>query len=436
MRFPGNLRTPGRTLALAIAAVTALSACAGQGQGDGDAKGSGGTVTLKFWNGFTGPDRKAVETIVQRFNSSQNKVKIEMQIMPWDVFFDKLLPSYGSGTGPEIAAMDTAQIPQYAARGVFQPLDDAYGPQGVDPNVMVKPAVDATVYKGKKYGVPMNFTTLLLYWNRDMFKKADLDPDKPPADWDEFAAFAKKLTKDTDGDGKPEQYGLSLGDHQTIAMWPILFWQNGGGVTSPDGKTATLSDPATIEADKFWADLVMKDKISPIGQTGADADKLFQTKKAAMEIVGPWMTTGFKEAGISFGLAMPPAGPKANVTLGTSVAFTLSARATGAKKQAAQQFFTYWNSKESQRFWSISAGFPPNRTDVSNAVTAVNPYVAKFGQYSDQSRFYLAGVRDFQKVNETLFEPALQRVLNGRGSVEEVFGKADRDIQAVLDSGQ
>jgi multiple sugar transport system substrate-binding protein len=425
-----------RGTALAIALALAVSACAGQGQNGDDAKNSGGTVTLKFWNGFTGPDRAAVEGIVSKFNSSQTKVKIEMQIMPWDVFFDKLLPSLGSGTGPDIAAMDTAQIPQYAARGVFQPLDDAYGPQGVDPNVMVKPAVDATVYNGKKYGVPMNFTTLLLYWNKEMFRKAGLDPEKPPANWDEFAAAAKKLTKDTNGDGKPEQYGLSLGDHQTIAMWPILFWQNGGGVVSPDGKKATLTDPATVEAAKYWAGLVTKDKISPIGQTGADADKLFQTKKAAMEIVGPWMTTGFKEAGIDFGLAMPPAGPKANVTLGTSVAFTLNARATGAKKQAAQQFFTYWNNKESQKYWSVQSGFPPNRTDLSAAELASNPYVAKFGEYADRSRFYLAGVREFQKVNETLFEPALQRVLNGKGSVDSVFGKANGEIQAVLDSGQ
>src|SRR3954451_20381591 len=240
--------------------------------------------------------------------------------------------------------MDTAQIPQYAARGVFQALDDAYGPQGVDPSVTVKPAMDATVYKGKQYGVPMNFTTLLLYWNRDMFRKAGLDPDKPPANWEEFAAFAKKLTKDTNGDGKPEQYGLSLGDHQTIAMWPILFWQNGGGVTSPDGKTATLSDPATIEAAKYWVDLVTKDKISPIGQTGADADKLFQTKKAAMEIVGPWMTTGFKDAGISFGLAMPPAGPAGPATLGTSVSFAVNAKTSTDKQKASKEFMSFWNS--------------------------------------------------------------------------------------------
>ncbi len=393
-------------------------------------------MTLKFWNGFTGPDRAAVEGIVSKYNASQDKVKIEMEIMPWDVFFDKLLPSLGSGTGPDIAAMDTAQIPQYAARNVFQPLDDFYGAGGVDPEVMVRSAVDATAFKGKKYGVPMNFTTLKLYWNKDMFREAGLDPEKPPATWKEFGDYAKKLTKDTDGDGKPEQYGLSIADHATIAMWPILLWQNGGGLVSEDGRTATLGDPATIEAARHWIDLVTKDKISPVGQAGADADKLFQSRKAAMEIVGPWMTTGFKDAGIDFGIAMPAAGPKADVTLGTSVAFTLNARATGGKKQAAKDFFTYWNSKESQKYWSVESGFPPNRTDLTASDLRENPYSALFGQDADKSRFYLAGVQEFQKVNETIFEPALQRALNGKGDVGTLFGQAGKEIQAVLDSAQ
>ncbi|GII76797.1 ABC transporter substrate-binding protein [Sphaerisporangium rufum] len=428
-------------LASAIAALALATACAGQGasgggNGGGDTGSGGGPVTLKFWNGFTGPDRKAVEGIVEKYNSSQNKAKIEMSIMPWDVFFNKLLPSLGSGTGPDIAAMDTVQIPQYAARNVFQPLDDVYGTGNLDPNVLVKSAADATTFQGKKYGVPMNFTTLKLYWNKDMFKKAGLDPEKPPADWDQLAQYAKKLTKDTNGDGKPEQYGISLADHDTIAMWPIFLWQNGGGVVSDDGKTATLDDPATIEAAKRWTGLVTKDKISPIGQSGGDADKLFQSKKAAMEIVGPWMTTGFKDAGIDFGIAMPPAGPKAEVTLGTSVAFTLSSRATGAKKDAAVDFMSFWNAKEQQVYWSVNSGFPPNRTDITAEEIKENPYSAAFGENADKTRFWLNGVRDYQKVNDDIFVPAMQRVLNGKGTVEEVFAKADKDVQALLDSAQ
>jgi multiple sugar transport system substrate-binding protein len=411
----------------------ALTGCAGQGRGgDTDESGSG-PVTLKFWNGFTGPDRPAVEEIVKRFNDSQDQATIQMEIMPWDVFFQKLLPSLGSGAGPDIAAMDTAQVPQYAAKKVLQPLDDYYNESANEADKLVQAAVEGAAFEGVKYSVPMNYTTLLLYWNKDMFREAGLDPEKPPSNWEEFTSYAKKLTKDSNGDGKPEQYGLAIADHETIAMWPILFWQNGGGVVSPDGKTATLGDPATVEAAKYWVDLVRGDKIAPVGLGGADADKLFQSKKAAMEIVGPWMTTGFKQAGIDFGLAMPPAGPKEEVTLGTSVGFTLGARADERKKQAAYEFFKFWNNKESQTYWAVNSGFPPNRTDISASELSGNPYVAKFGEPADKTRFYLANVQEFAKVNTTIFEPTLQRVLNGKATVEEAFSKADGEIQAVLD---
>jgi multiple sugar transport system substrate-binding protein len=420
---------------LAVAAMLVLAGCAGRGQESNEGDSGSGPVTLKFWNGFTGPDRPAVEELVKRFNDSQDKAKIQMEIMPWDVFFDKLLPSLSSGAGPDIAGMDTAQVPQYAVKKALKPLDDYYSQPGNETDKLVASAVQGATFNGTKYSVPMNFTTLLLYWNKDMFKQAGLDPDKPPADWDQFADYAKKLTKDTNGDGKPEQYGLAIADHATIAMWPILFWQNGGGVVSEDGKQATLGDPATIEAASHWVDLVRNDKIAPIGLAGADADKLFQSKKAAMEIVGPWMTTGFKDAGIDFGLAMPPAGPKETVTLGTSVGFTVSAKADQRKTEAAYEFFKFWNSKESQVYWSVHSGFPPNRTDISASELKENPYVAAFGAPADRSRFYLSNVQEFQKVNETIFEPTLQRVLNGKATAQDAFPKASSEIQAVLDGG-
>jgi len=421
-------------LGVACAALLAVTACAGQGQQqDDDSDSSGGKVTLAFWNGFTGPDRAAVEGLVKQYNDSQDKVEIKMQISPWDVFFQKLLPSIAAGKGPDLMAMDSVQLPQYASRGVLAPLDDWYDDPANESDQLVQSAVDATEWQGKSYGVPMNFTTLLMYWNKDMFKAAGLDPNSPPKDWAQFQDYAKKLTKDSNGDGKPEQYGLSIADHETIAMWPILFWGNGGGVVSDDGKTAMLDDPKTIQAMDEWGRLVREDHIAPIGLAGADADKLFQSKKAAMEIVGPWMTSGFEDAGIDFGLAPPPAGPAGQVTLGTSVSFAVNAKTSDSKREAARDFIAFWNSHDSQVYWAVNSGFPPNRVDIKPDEISKNPYVAAFGQPADTSKFYLAQVKEFTKVNDDLFVPALQKVLNGKGSAEQLFPAADKDIQATLD---
>jgi multiple sugar transport system substrate-binding protein len=421
-----------RWVAVTGAALLVLTGCAGQGQGKDDDSGNG-PVKVAFWNGFTGPDRAAVEGLVKQFDDAHKDISIDMTISPWDVFFQKLLPSIAAGKGPDLMAMDSVQLPQYATRGVLAPMDDYYDDASTESDKLVQTAVDATEWDGTRYGVPMNFTTLLLYWNKDMFKAAGLDPETPPKDWAEFQSDAKKLTVDQNGDGKPEQYGLAIADHATIAMWPILFWGNGGGVVSEDGKTATLGDPKTMEAMDQWGKLVREDHIAPIGLAGADADKLFQSKKAAMEIVGPWMTTGFKDAGIDFGLAAPPAGPAGQVTLGTSVSFAINKKSSGRTADAAREFIKFWNSHDSQVYWAVHSGFPPNRTDITADQLSENPYVSAFGAPADQSRFFLAGVKEFTKVNEDIFEPALQKVLNGKGSAAEVFPPASKEIQSVLD---
>lgn len=395
----------------------------------GAAGASGERTTVTFWNGFTGPDRPVLEQLVEEFNDSQDAVTIEMEISPWDQFFQRLLPSLASDEGPDLVAMDTAQMPQYIVRGAFRPLDDYYADESTESDALVQAAVDATKWDGVTYGVPMNFTTLLLYWNKDLFEAAGLDPEAPPETWEQFADYAVQLT----GDG---QYGLAIADNNTIPMWPILLWGSGGGVVSDDGTTSLLDAPETIEALELWGGLVRDEGISPIGLGGADADNLFQTERAAMEIVGPWMTTGFTEAGIDFGLAPPPAGPAGPVTLGTSVAFAINAQSDDATAEAAKEFIKFWNSTDSQITWSLGSGFPPSRTDIPAEALAENPYTVDFGAPADIARFYLTNVQNFTEINTNIFEATLQRFLNGEGSAEELFTAASQEVQAILDEQQ
>lgn len=415
-------------LALGVAAVAAGTA-SGAGQSRSARQD---VVTLTFWNGFTGPDRPALEKVVKAFNASHPDIRVQMTIMPWDVFFQKLLPAYAAGKGPVIAAMDTAQLPQYDQKHVFQPLDDLYKDPEFPAKKLVPAAVNATMFEGKHYAIPMNFTTLLLYWNKTMFQKAGISG--PPKNWQEWARDAVKLTKDTNSDGRPEQYGLAIADHDTIAMWPILLWSAGGGVVSKDGKESMLDHPSTIKAVKFWSNLIINKHISPVGLAGADADKLFQSKKAAMEMVGPWMTTGFRQAGIKFGLSMIPRGPERQVTLGTSVAMALSSRASDDEKKAAYEFFKYWESPQAQITFSTGSGFPPTRTDIPASKLRSNPYVGAFARYAKQSQFYLPGIVNYAKIDGDIFSPAIQRILNKKGSPESILRGASKQVDQALSS--
>jgi multiple sugar transport system substrate-binding protein len=349
--------------------------------------------------------------------------------MPWDVFYEKLLPSWAAQKGPDLIGFDSAHIPEYADKGVLLKLDDIFS-KGTPKNKLVKSAVNAGKWKGHYYGVPMNFTTLLLYWNKAMFAKAGIKG--PPKNWAQWQADAVKLTIDKNKDGKPEQYGYAIADHATIPMWPILIWGNGGDIVNKAGTKSRLADPATIKAVDQWSKLIIQKHISPIGLAGADADNLFLSKKAAMEVVGPWMTTGFKGAGINFGLAMVPKGPKRQVTLGTSVAFSANAKVDSDTKNAIYEWIKFWSSKTSQMSWAVGSGFPPDRTDIKAAQLKGNPYVAKFGQYAGKSQFYLLGVKNFTEANGNVFEPAIQKILNKKGSAKSILTQASKQLDSIL----
>lgn len=431
-------RSGGIRIAAAGAGILALalSGCAGQGSGGGDNGGAdaGGKVSLTFWNGFTGPDGPALEQVIDDFNASQDEVEVKAEIMPWDTLYQKVLTAVAGNDGPDIIAMSAGRMPQFAQQGMFQPVDDYYENPDNDSAALAEAAINASVFEGQNYGVPVNFTPMMMYYNKDLFEAAGLDPEAPPTTWDEFAEMVPKLTIDENGDGKPEQYATALGDHETVPVFMALPWGTGGGIVSDDGKTSMLGDPATLEALNFWVDLVKDQKASPIGLTGGDADKLFTTGKAAIEIVGPWMTTGFDEAGLNYGIAPPPAGPESDAVLADVVSMGIPAGADEATKEAAYKFFAYWNSQEGQITWASGSGFPPNRADVSDQVTS-SPYPAIFGAQDvvDRSKILLAGVAAGGTIGETIFWPSLQKALNGDGTVDTIFPAASEQVQAELD---
>ena len=393
-----------------------------------------GKVVLNFWNGFTGPDGPALQQVVDDFNASQDGIEVKTNIMPWDTLYQKVLTSVASNDGPDIIAMSATRMPQFASEGLFMPVDDYYDNADYDSAALTEAAVEASVFEGKNYGVPVNFTPMMMYYNKDLFTAAGLDPEAPPTTWDEFAAMVPKLTVDEDGDGKPEQYAIALADHETVPIFPSLLWGTGGSIVSDDGTTSTLGDPESIEALETWVSLVRDDKAAPVGLNGADADKLFQTEKAAIEIVGPWMTTGFDEAGLNYGLAKPFAGPTADAVLADVVSMGLPSNASDAEKDAAYEFFAYWNSVEGQTTWSNGSGFPPTRSDAADKVTE-SPYPAIFGatEVTDSAKILMPGIAEGGPILETVFTPALQRALNGEGTVEDIFTEASTQVQAELD---
>jgi multiple sugar transport system substrate-binding protein len=283
------------------------------------------------------------------------------------------------------------------------PLDSAVGSGDNQINSSAFPSsvTKAFTVNGHLYAIPANLATVALYYNKTMFAAAGITD--PPKTADDFVADVRKLTL---GGASPTQYGISLADHQTIQMWPILQWMNGGDIVGADG-CATVNSAASVQALSTWASLVQNQHVSPVGQTGADADTLFSAKKAAMELNGPWAADGFRKAGIDLGIAPVPVGTAGPVTVASTVPMMV-AKNTKHKAEALE-FLSWWTGKTAQASFSKASGFPPARTDV----TVSDPAVAVFAQALPNARLYLAGLPTSTQIDGDVYTPLLGQLTRG-----------------------
>ncbi|WP_105615585.1 ABC transporter substrate-binding protein [Vallitalea okinawensis] len=163
----------------------------------------------------------------------------------------KLLAAIAAGNPPDVAVLDRFMVSQFASRGALSPLDPYMDQSDFDINEYEGYTVDEVTFDSKVWALPTGTDTRILYWNKEAFRNAGLDPEKPPKTWDELLEYSKKLTA-FDADGKIEKIGFipNYGN-----SWLYLYgFQNGGQFLSDDGRTAMLNQPEIVEALEFMVE--------------------------------------------------------------------------------------------------------------------------------------------------------------------------------------
>ena len=385
---------------------------------------NGEKTVITFWNGFTGSDRETLEALVKEYNETNDKnIEVQMDIMPWDSFYQKLATALPVGEGPDILAMATERIGSYADPGALAAVDDIYSSGIVDETVVPETLKENLKYDGKYYGVPMNFATLLLYYNKTIFEEAGLDPEKAPETWEELEQYAQQIVEKT---GK---YGFDMAVKDTTPMWCIMLWGNGGDIIK-DGK-AVFNSPENVETVTRWAENIRDKKFGPEVLTGGEIDKLFESQKLAMYFCGPWATNGFTNAGIDYGVAQAPKGPKEQVIQANAVGMYMTS--SSKNKEAVYDFFGWWNSKDTQVKWSLGTGFPPARTDIADDERMKeNPYIAEFAKPANESKMYLQQLTNFAEVDTQAIVPAFEKILLENADVQEALDEANAVIESLI----
>jgi len=217
---------------------------------------------------------------------------------------------------------------------------------------------------GKTWGIPFQRSTIVMFWNKDAFKEAGLDPAHPPQNWDELTQFAKRLTK-RDAGGNVSQWGLEI-PTTGFAYWlfQALTTENDQILMNSAGKETYLDKPGVVEALQYLVDLAKKDRVMPAGviDWGTTPKDFFERKTAIM-----WTTTGNltnvkANAKFDFGVAMLPEKKRRGSPTGGGN-FYLFAKTTPAERAAALKFVKWMTTPVRAAEWGIKTGYVATRPD-------------------------------------------------------------------------
>lgn len=171
-----------------------------------------GTVTLRYWNGFTGPDGRTMLRLVQRFNRENPDVEVTMQRMDWGTYYNKLFVAGLGNRAPEVFVVHADNLARFTGASFVRPVDDIVGGEdGIDTTDFDENVWAAVERDGKHWGVPLDVHMIGMYYNPKLFRDVGLVDDagiaKPPTNQKEFLDAVTRLTIDRGGDPKPEVWG-------------------------------------------------------------------------------------------------------------------------------------------------------------------------------------------------------------------------------------
>ena len=418
------------TLALVVLALTARGAGA-----------QGTEVAFYYPVAVGGPVTKIIDGLAADFMKANPDVKVKpIYTGTYQETIVKALTAAKSGEPPQTAIILSTDMYTLIDEDAVLPWDELI--KTPDDKAWLGSFFPAFMLNsrtgGKTWGIPFQRSTIVLYWNKEAFKEAGLDPNRPPATWADQVDYARKLTK-RDGSGHVTQWGLQ------VPSSGFPYWLFQGFTTQNDvllmneaGTQTFFDKPAVVDALQYWVDLGGKHKVMAPGviEWGTTPKDFFEKKTAMM-----WTTTGNltnvrNNAKFDFGVAMLPAGKKRGSPTGGGN-FYLFKKTTPAQQAAVLKFVKWVTSPEHAADWGIETGYVAVRPDAWET-PAMKKYVGGFPAASvarDQLRHAVAelSTHDNQRVTKALND-GLQAALTGTKTPAQAMKDAQAEADRILRS--
>ncbi|UCD80872.1 MAG: sugar ABC transporter substrate-binding protein, partial [Desulfobacterales bacterium] len=254
-------------------------------------------VTLRFsdWHLTEDVWNKSLNEGMAMFHQKYPNIKVVMEPVSYGEKETKYTVESAAGRAPDVFHVHAFSLPMFFSKGFAKELTPFIEKEGAGfLDAWYPLPLELMTYNGKIHAMPGDYMTMVLFYNSEMFKAAGLDPDKSPKTWDEFLVYAQKLTRDTDGDGKVDQWGFGTVGAKSpgfsLRFGPFI-WSYGADYLTPDMKHSALDTPEAKAAFAFFVELYTKYKVVPPGLTAMNPQEVrtqLAQKKVAMIMGSGW----------------------------------------------------------------------------------------------------------------------------------------------------
>jgi multiple sugar transport system substrate-binding protein len=305
--------------------------------------------------------------------NATHKNKVEVTAYPNEEYPAKLASAAGARALPDLFASDVVFAPQYAAQGLWLDITDRFGSFAAKDKVA--PAhVNAGTWKGKNYAVPHTIDMSVMLYNKDLYKQAGLDPEKPPTTMKEFADHARAINK-LGGDVHGTYFGGNCGGCIEFTFWPSV-WASGGDVINAEGTEAAVNSTAMADVFALYRALYDEGVAAPASKDEAGPTWLGALQSGKIGIApGPSVWLGLiEEKGINMGVAPIPGlnGGSSTFVGGDAIGIGV----TSTKAAQAWDFLAWTMSDEAQIEVIAKGKGVPTRTDLaSNKYATADPRI-------------------------------------------------------------
>lgn len=392
-----------------------------------------GKLSLTLATPGTPEDIKLYKKIIGLFEKKHPDVRIVLQVTPYKQLMQKIQTQMAGGTPPDIMFMLATTFPAMVRKGVFASLQE-FVEKDKDFNLddYFPIAVKPYIYQGNFYGVYFNMDIGVLAYNKGLFDEAGLTYPDENWTWDDFLKVAKKLTKDTNGDGRIDQFGEYIG-----WFWPVL-WANGGSLLNKDQTECMINSPKAVEAIQWLADLALKYHVTPLPtEQTFSMRQLFAMGKIAMAVDGytPLVMLP-KKKGMEWDIAPMPKGKEGKrVTFVNTAAYVVSSQSK--HKKEAWEFIKCASGDEAMEYLVKNTDELINRKSFANSPLFLNSprpprsrrVVIEATKYA---RYPLLNPH-FDEMNVIIYRE-LEKAWLGLSTAQEATDQIKKEIDRLLES--